>query len=389
MPRIIIHVDMDAFFASIEVLDRPELRGKPVIVGGGVTRGVVSAASYEARKFGVHSAMPMAQALRLCPQGVVIAGRMGRYSDVSDRIMAIFGRYTPLLEPVSLDEAYLDLTSFMPEGQSPEALARAMQREVLQATQLTCSLGIATGKAVAKMASDLRKPNGIVVVPPGEEAAFLAPLPIGALRGVGEVTERKLRALGIRTVGDLVRLSDAGMRETFGSHGRDLLALAQGYDDSPVVPERQAKSLGRETTFLTDVTDRDTLERTLLWLSESVATRLRKHGLLAKGVTLKVRYGDFTTFTRAHSLAVPTDVTDGLYHAALILFHAIPNRRPVRLIGVTAGPLTDTADVQLRLFDEQHIDKRRQVERTIDAIRERFGKDAVIRARLAKKDGEE
>ncbi len=262
--RTIIHIDMDAFFASIEVLDHPELRGKPLVVGGGVTRGVVSAASYEARKFGIHSAMPMGQALRLCPTVIVMPVRMERYHGISQQIMALLAARTPLLEQVSVDEAYLDMTGCLPEGVSAEMAARAMQAEIYAATGLTCSIGVAAGKAIAKMASDLRKPNGLVVVPPGTEAAFLAPLPIGKLRGVGEATERKLREFGVTTIGELARLPGEFLTSKFGVHGRDLHALALGLDDSPVVPVRQAKSIGRETTFLQDVSERAVLERTLL-----------------------------------------------------------------------------------------------------------------------------
>jgi len=381
--RIIIHVDMDAFFASIEVLDRPELCGKPVVVGGGVSRGVVSAASYEARKFGVHSAMPMAQALRLCPQAVVMPVRMERYHGISQRIMMLLAARTPLLEQVSVDEAYLDMTGCLSANQTPEAAAREMQAEISAATGLTCSVGVAAGKAIAKMASDLRKPNGLVVVPPGEEAAFLAPLTIGKLRGVGEATERKLRDLGITTIGDLARLPQEFLVSKFGVAGRDLHALARGMDDSPVVPERQAKSIGRETTFLTDISDHALLERTLLELSEDVSHSLRRHGLLARGVTLKLRYDDFHTITRAHTLSEPSELTDPIYRTALHLLCQAKSARPIRLIGVTAGPLQPATDRQYSLFSQATDGKQRQLASAVDAIRHRFGESAIIRARLA------
>jgi len=377
-------MDMDAFFCSVEVLDRPELRGKPVIVGGGVARGVVSAASYEARKFGVHSAMSMAQAMRRCPHAIVLSGRMERYAFISRRIMELLATRTPLVAPISIDEAYLDLTHWLPPGVSAEEVARDIQQEILRETGLTCSVGVATGKAIAKMASDLKKPNGLVIVPPGTEADFLAPLPIGALRGVGEMTEKRLRDMGIRTVGDLAALPEALLTAKFGVAGRDLLALARGFDDSPVVPERQAKSIGRETTFLIDVTDREALERTLLDLCEDVAASLRRHALLARGVTLKLRYGDFSTHTHSKTLVEPTEVTEMLYDVALGLFRAANPTRAVRLIGVTTGPLISVADRQLSLFDAPS-EKHRKLASAMDAIRDRFGADAVIRARLADK----
>jgi DNA polymerase-4 len=382
--RVIVHVDMDAFFASVEVLDNPELRGKPVIVGGSVSRGVVSAASYEARKFGVHSAMPMSQALRRCPQAIVLPGRMGRYADVSAKIMAILGRYTPLLEQVSVDEAYLDLTNWLPEGVTPAQAAAKIQAEVREETGLSCSIGIATGKAIAKMASDLRKPGGLVVVQPGGEASFLAPLPIGDLRGVGEATERKLRELGVQTIGDLAQFQVKLLVHFFGVAGRDLHALALGSDDSPVVPERQAKSLGRETTFPADISDRRVLEKTLLELSDEVAERLRRHELLARGVTLKLRYDNFTTLTRAMTFTDPVDVADPLFRAACELLRKVNPARPVRLIGVTAGPLLPASDRQLNLFDQPVSEKRRKLATTMDAIKTRFGDEAITRARLAK-----
>lgn len=382
MPRTILHVDMDAFYASVEVLDRPELRGQPVVVGGPVARGVVSACSYEARAYGVHSAMPMAQALRLCPQAVVLHVRMSRYSYVSRQVMQVLGEKTPLLEQVSVDEAYLDLTNWLPPGVSSMTMAQAIKDEVKTVTGLNCSVGVATGKAVAKMASDLRKPDGLVVVPPGEGAAFLAPLPIGKLRGVGEATERKLRDLGIRTIGDLARLPVELLTTKFGVHGRELHALAQGRDDSPVVPERQAKSIGRETTFPVDVADRATLERTLLELAEDVAESLRRHGLLARGVTLKLRYGDFHTLTRATTLAEPTDITLPLYTAAQALLCSAQARRAVRLIGITAGSLQAAGDRQLSLFAPGGGERDRKLAETMDRIRDRFGDAAITRARL-------
>jgi DNA polymerase-4 len=247
---------------------------------------------------------------------------------------------------------------------------------------LTCSLGVATGKALAKMASDLRKPNGLVVVPVGEEAAFLAPLSIDKLRGVGEATERKLRALGVHTIGDLARMPAEFFAQRFGVHGRELHRLACGQDDSPVVPERQAKSIGRETTFLVDVVAREALERTLLELAEDVAQTLRRHEFLTRGVTLKVRYGDFTTKTRAATLAQATDLTAPIYEQACVLLRSFGPLRPLRLIGITAAALVPASARQFSLFDEP-VEKQRKLDSIMDTVRARFGKQAIIRARLA------
>jgi DNA polymerase-4 len=382
--RTIFHIDMDAFYASVEVLDNPALRGKPVIVGGRSPRSVVSAASYEARKFGVHSAMPMTQALRLCPEAEVISGHMSRYQDVSNRVMAIFATFSPTIEPLSLDEAYLEMSHWLAQGETAEATAGRLQATVLHEIGLTCSVGVATCKSVAKIASDLRKPFGLVVVPAGEEAAFLAPLPIGALRGVGAVTEERLKAWGIRTIGDLAGMDENVLRAAFGSAGPELLRMAQGIDNSPVVPEQEAKSMGRETTFATDVTDRDVLEATLLALAEDVARSLRRHGVCAAGVTLKLRDGAFVTRTRARMLTEPTDLANPLYETANALLAGCAPLKPTRLIGVTATHLTRDAERQLSLFDDGATDKQRKLAATLDDIRIRFGKDAVTRARLMK-----
>jgi DNA polymerase-4 len=383
-PRIIAHLDMDAFFAAVEVLDCPELAGHPLIVGGAVARGVVSAASYEARRFGIHSAQPMTEALRRCPTVIVRPVRGDRYRAVSRQIMALLEPYTPLLEQVSVDEAYLDLTDWLPHGATPAEVAAAMQAQIARVTGLTCSIGVATGKAIAKMASDLRKPCGLVLVPPGEEAAFLAPLSIGKLRGVGAATERKLRELGVETIGDLARLPERLLSTRFGAPGHDLWTLAHGVDDSPVVPERQAKSIGREVTFAVDVTDRDFLERTLLSLTDDVSESLRRHGLLARGVTLKVRDEHFATRTHAFTLVEPADTTAPLWTAARALLTAHLPTRPVRLIGITATALHGAADRQLSLFAEPRQIQDRRLTTALDAVRARFGDAAITRARLAK-----
>lgn len=380
--RTIIHLDLDAFFVAVERLDNPALIGRPVIVGGRPeVRGVVSSASYEARAFGVHSAMPTAQALRLCPSAVLLAGRRERYAEMSRRVMAILADYTPLLEPISIDEAFLDVTGTEAHYGPPAQLAAAIQARIEQELGLSASLGVASNKLVAKIASDYRKPHGITVVPPGQEAAFLAPLPIRKLWGVGQVTAKELARLGVGTVGDLARVPVETLRAHFGSQGEALWRAARGEDDSPVIPEHEARSLSREETFARDITDVGTLHRELLRLSDAVAARLRRHNLQARTVTLKLRYGDFTTITRQATLAEPADSGPALYAQALALFEAAWQRgRPVRLVGVGAANLVQPAR-QLRLF-EQESQRQAQLDAALDRIRARYGEDAIRRASL-------
>jgi DNA polymerase-4 len=380
--RTIIHADLDAFFVAVERLDNPALSGLPVIVGGRAeVRGVVASASYEARKFGVHSAMPTAQALRLCPQAVLVSGHRDRYVELSRRVMAIFGDYTPLVEPLSIDEAFLDVSGTEAQYGAPAQLAQTLQDRIERELRLSVSLGVAANKLVAKIASDHRKPHGITVVPPGQEAAFLAPLPIRRLWGVGEVTARELAKLGVETIGDLARLPASELSARFGAHGAGLWHAARGSDDSPVTPERAEKSVSREETFAQDTNDPALLRTELLRLSESVASRLRRHGLAARTVGLKLRYGDFTTLSRQVTLAEPTDSGPVIYAQAQALFEAAwDRRRAVRLVGVGASNL-DQPVRQLRLF-EQGDNRQAQLDAALDRIRERFGSDAIQRAAL-------
>lgn len=375
---------MDAFYASIEQRDDPALRGKPVIVGGEGKRGVVATASYEARKFGVRSAMPGSRARALCPHGIFVAPRMGVYAAVSEQVFRIFERYTPLVEPLSLDEGFMDVTgsrAFFGDGSS---IAARIKADVRAETGLTISVGVATSKYVAKVASDLRKPDGLVVVPAGEEGAFLAPLPVGRLWGAGPVTQKRLMDLGIATIGDVQRLPEerlaAWVGEAAAAHYH---ALAHGIDAREVETERDAKSLSHETTFEDDVTDEETLRRVLLELSEAVGRRLRRHGMRGAVVRLKLRYPPFETHTRQRKLGAPTDDDLVIFRTArALLAEARPRGRPVRLIGAGVADLTSGPEPrQASLFDEPRAtEKSRKLLRAMDAIRDRFGDDAIGRA---------
>lgn len=397
LERAIIHLDLDAFFVAVERLDNPALVGVPVIVAGRPeARGVVSSASYEARAFGVHSAMPTAQALRLCPQAILVPGHRERFSEMSRRVMAILADYTPLLEQISIDEAFLDVSGTELHYGPPGRLAVVIQSRIDAELGLSASLGVAINKLVAKIASDHRKPHGITVVAPGEEAVFLSPLPIRKLWGVGQVMGRELARLGIQTIGDMARFPIEEARARFGAHGEGLWHAAHGQDDSPVVPEHEAKSLSREQTFSKDVGQSLVLRRELLRLSDAVAARLRRHNLQARTVALKLRYGDFTTMTRQATLVEATDAGPVIYATVLTLFESAWNlRRPVRLLGVSAANLCQPAR-QLRLFEleEGHeasstgapayaqARRQAQLDAALDRIRARFGEDAIQRASL-------
>ena len=380
--RHILHVDMDAFYASVEQLDRPELRGKPVLVGGRPEgRGVVATASYEARPFGCRSAMPMAQAVRLCPQAIVVPPRFERYSELSRQVFSILEEFTPLVEPLSIDEAFLDVTGSTRLLGPPEPMARMLKERVRERTQLTASVGVAPNKFLAKLASDLQKPDGLVVVERDRVQAFLDPLPIARLWGVGKVTLPRLAALGVETFGDLRRIDLAVLRDRLGEAGEQFPRLVRGLDDRPVVPDHEARSLSHEITFPVDVEDREHLRSVLLGQTDQVARRLRRHETLARTVTIKIRRADFTTLTRSTTLDQATDETDAFWQAASSLFEAWlqRDRAAVRLIGMGVSQLTARADEQLRLFEQPERNRRRSLDRTMDAIRDRFGNDAVGR----------
>lgn len=379
--RTILHVDLDAFFAAVEQRDRPELRGRPVIVGGGgpTDRGVVSAASYEARRFGVHSAMPLRQAGRLCPDGVFLPVDGAKYAAVSGEVMTILRRFTPLVEPVSIDEAFLDVSGSRALFGDGPTIGGAIREAIRSEIRLTASVGVATTKLVAKVASDLRKPDALVVVPPGEEAEFLAPLVIGRLWGVGEQTAAALAEYGVRTIGDLAALPPDLLVRRFGKHGASLADRARGIDSDRVVGRDAAKSIGHEHTFDVDTSDADVIERTLLAMADGVAARLRASQVKAATITVKIRDSTFRTITRQRTLSEPTDLTEPIWRAALDLARPEVRGLRIRLLGVTASGLGERD--QLALFPAEEPRRRRATE-AADAIRRRFGDRAVTRARL-------
>lgn len=408
--RTILHVDMDAFYASVEQLRRPELRGKPVVVGGTGARGVVAAASYEARAFGVRSAMPALRAQRLCPHAVFVAGDHAHYAEVSGRIMEVFRKVTPLVEPLSLDEAFLDISGARRLHGDGETIAADIRRTVLDREGLHCSVGVAPNKFLAKLATEMGKPSasvegpvpgtGVTVVRRGHERGFLRPLPASVLWGVGPKTLEKLRRIGIRTVGDIetmpVELLVRALGEASGHH---LHRLAHAIDDRPVVPDARPKSIGHEETFATDIHTHDELHVHLVRMADAVASRVRRHHLPGRTVTIKVRFGDFTTITRSVTVPRPIDTAHAVVRAADTLLGQIDVGVGVRLFGVTLSNLvaTDTdagAGEQLSLgdlgdgsgadTDDGALDAAwGTVTDAIDAVRARFGDDAVVPATLA------
>ena len=377
--RAVLHVDMDAFFASVEQLDHPEWRGKPVIVGGSAdSRGVVSTCSYEARVFGVRSAMPSATARRLCPGAIWAHGSFDRYREVSRQVFDIFRDNTPAVQAASIDEAYLDVTPGL-HGEHPVVIARAIQAEVA-ALGVTCSVGLASVKTVAKIASDRDKPRGLTVVWPGEEAAFLAPLPVGALPGIGPKSAQRLISLGIRTLGDLAGLDDATAVQVMGSHGPSASRRARGVDTSGVHDRQSVKSVSNERTFASDLRATAEVEGVVGGLAEHVSSRLRSKGLAGRTVTVKVRFADFTTRTVQRTLDRPADLPDIIADTAVEILRGVWNPGVgVRLLGVGVSGFEDGA-LQLDLFGQAtpaEDDRRRAVARSVDAVRERFGDGAV------------
>jgi DNA polymerase-4 len=388
--RAILHVDMDAFFVSVELLDRPDLRGQPVVVGGTGNRGVVAAASYEARVYGIFSAMPTARARRLCRRAVFLPGNHERYAEVSARVMAIFHSFTPLVEPISLDEAFLDVTGARRSIGDGPSIGRTIRQRVLDEERLTCSVGVATSKLVAKLASEAAKPRvtpqgpvagaGVFVVEPGRETAFMHRLPARALWGVGPKTLARLERVGVHSIGDIAALPVGALVGALGeAHGRHLHNLARAVDDRPVVPDQKPKSIGHEETFARDVRDAGRLGHEVVRMADGVATRLRRSQLTGRTVTLKVRFGDFRTITRAVTLPAAVDDAPAIARAANDLLAALDVSPGVRLLGVSVTGLATGAARQLS-FDELGSGAAppwREASGAIDEIRDRFG-DAAI-----------
>ena len=380
-PRIIICLDLDAFYASVEELLHPEWRGQPVLVGARPEeRGVVASCSYAARAFGVHSAMPMAQALKLCPHAVVAPPRFSVYSDYSHRVMAIIGEYGCAVEQVSVDEVFMDATDCAAAWDGALSLAADVKQRIRREVGLACTVGIASNKLVSKIACVHGKPDGLIQVPAGEEARFLAPLPVSRLWGIGPKSSARLQAMGIHTVRDLQRAAPDLLRREFGPRVLELQHKAQGIDSSSVVTEHQAKSISRETTFVRDIGDLERLKQVLLSLSDQVGHDLRAEGVQAGTIAIKLRWSSFQTITRQRALAQPTDSASDIYKAAAALLAAALKRgAKVRLLGVRATNLA--AGRQLGLFDANG-EKRARLEKTVDEIRDRFGPKAIRRATL-------
>jgi DNA polymerase-4 len=381
--KTIFHVDMDAFFVSVEEIFDPSLRGKAVVVGGkSDERGVVSAASYAARKFGVHSAMPLRTAHKLCPQAIFVEGHPDRYRDYSGKVYGVLQRFSPLVEMASVDEAYVDMTGTERLLGPPLRAAHSLHEAMKADTGLNCSVGIATSRLVAKIASDQAKPNGILSVMPGVEANFLAPLEVRRIPGVGKVTEKNLQAIGIRRIGDLATLEEADLEARFGKWGLALAGKARGLDaggwfDAEVGERDEPKSISHEHTFNHDTRDEDQVHATLAHLAEKVGRRLREHGLHARTVQLKLRYSDFSTITRAHSLPAPTQIDIDLVEHSRRLLQANWNRREaIRLIGIHASGFTEEQG-QLNLIDGGRAERWRQALEATDKLRDRYGESAV------------
>ena len=385
MPRLITHVDMDCFFAAVEVLDSPALTGKPVIVGadpkGGKGRGVVSAASYEARKFGVHSAMPVSRAFALCPKGIFLPGRMGRYSEISDKIMEILKGFTPQIEQISVDEAFLDLSGCQRLFGEPQDIARKIKTAIKSQLSLTASVGMGSNKLVAKIASDLQKPDGLVIVPEGGEKNFLAPMASGKLWGVGPKTADRLKQMGIETIGQLAEYDPKRLEVVFGKMGVYLHERANAIDEDPVSQGDQAKSMGREHTYDEDTGSKEDIHRTLLTLSEQVAASLRAEGVKGRTITLKLRYQDFETHSYGRTVENAVDNAIEINTIARMLFDKNwQTFRKIRLIGVSASNLNQGKD-QLGLFDDsKNKIKNEKLDKAVDEIREKYGRKAVKRA---------
>jgi DNA polymerase-4 len=368
---------MDAFFASVEQRENPSLKGKPLLIGHDGPRGVVATASYEARPFGCHSAQPMSVAKRLCPHAIVLPGRMHLYRQVSDQVFTILGDFSPAVEPLSIDEAFVDLTGTERLHGPAEEVARRIKQRIKGELRLTASIGLAPNKYLAKLGSDLNKPDGLTVLRPEDVDRILPPLPVTKIWGVGKATDERMRTYGIRTIGDLRKKSEAWLREFFGSEAERYYRLSRGLDERPVVGDSDARSIGHEQTFETDVVRREDVLAVVLDQAEQVGSRLRRHGLRARGLSLKIRFGDFQTINRSTTFPRPTDATADLWEAARALFEQWPFQ-PVRLVGVTAERLA-SGEGQLDLFADPEHERKRKVDAVADRINQRFGKRSIRR----------
>ena len=383
----IIHLDMDAFYPSVEVLDNPALKGKPVIVGGSKERGVVSSASYEARKFGIHSAQPIAKAKRLCPGGIFLPVRMSRYQEISKQVFGIFHRFTPLVEPISIDEAFLDVTDSIRLFGQPGNIAKKIKQIILTETGLTISAGVAPSKFVAKIASDIDKPDGLTVVHPDDVRDFLDPLPVKKMWGVGKVSQRLLSRLNIHNFRDLRQTPVKVLEKKFGKHGVKIHLLAMGVDERDVIPDHDVKSIGHEQTFLKDIISLDTVQKELLALGNKVARRMRHKGLKGKTITLKVKYSDFVQITRSATLPKSTDDGSEIYSVACRLLKKTEvTKKPIRLLGISLSQLSCLgAGTQLSLFDQDRSSQERQRLNTVlDSLYEKYGDKSVVPGTLLK-----
>jgi DNA polymerase-4 len=382
---MIMHVDMDAFFASVEQLDNPELVGKPVIVGGTSSRGVVAASSYEARKYGVYSAMPVFQARQKCPHGVFVKPNRSRYKEVSQQVMAILRQFTPLVEQISIDEAFMDISGCETIFGPPRDIGLKVKQEIKQSVQLTCSVGIAPLKFLAKIASDMMKPDGLTFIPEKEVHKFIETLPVKKISGVGRHTSGKLNQMGIQTLGDVKKYSREKIAGALGKYGERLYELASGIDRSSVNVSRPVKSVSTEETLAEDINDKQLLKKYLLKHSEDVGRQLRKKGRKAKTVTIKVKHSDFKQVTRQAKLPGYTFSSEKIYQAAVTLLNSYQLTKPVRLIGVGASDLDDTEQpVQMDLFHQvnDEIQKWEKVDTAVDAISDKFGKAVITKAGL-------
>lgn len=380
--RQIIHIDMDAFFASVEQRDNPSLRQKPVIVGGNPqSRGVVSTCSYEARKYGISSAMSLAEAARRCPDAIFLPVNMTKYRKVSKQIHKIFADYSPLLEPISLDEAFLDVTNSLKLYGSAENIAQEIKLRIKSELGLTASVGLASNKFLAKLASDIDKPDGLVFINNQDISIFLDPLPVERIWGVGPKTTEKLHKLNIKTIKELRAVSETDLKHLFGSAGSQLYLLARGIDERPVISERQAKSIGREITFQEDVFDQETLKSYILKLSVDVGRRIRKEALRAKTISLKIRFADFRTISRSITLDHLTHYDTEIFQEAYNLFQKVSINQPIRLLGLSLQNL-NSDPVQQSLFESDTQNYYNNLVNTIDCLKERFGENSITPARL-------